>query len=373
MLAIFGFATNSLGQADIEAISRDRAETLDRAFLAMLERHHVNTAGAAVLKNGILQWQSQYGWQSPETVASEKTLFNMASITKTVTAETILRLVNQGRLSLDEPMSLYWVDPDLEDSPQLRKLTARMALTHTSGFMNWRFFSDDNKLDFIHEPGTEFGYSGEGFQYLRKYAENKLGTTFEELVKTTLFEPLGMEDVSICVRKANFSRIAKPLGENGAFFGYYCYPHGYCRQEGDCSAAGDMVVSITDYAKFLTSSMRGEGLSEALMQERDSLHVTSYEIDCVETPNAICPTRLGYGLGWNITQLANDKLIGHSGSDWSTVSLAYYYLGSGDGLIIVFNAPNQAGIAAMVDALMLLDPDSPKLHEYKARLARFSE
>ena len=365
-----GLARDGAAKGDIETVSSSRALALDKAFSSLMKMHKINTAGIAVIKKGEIHWQDYYGLQSPGVPASADTLFNVASITKTVTTETILRLVAEGKLSLDESISPYWVDPDLEDDPNHHKLTARLILTHTSGLPNWRFQTNDFKLKFVNEPGTKFGYSGEGFQYLMRYAEHKLGIPFESLVRSYVFDPIGMKDVSISVRKKNFQRIAKPLDEDGRFYGYYCYPQGYCREEGDYSAAGDMVITVADYAKFLIASMDDETLSPALKKERDTIQVTSYEIDCSQSPEILCPTRLGYGLGWNVTQLENDELIGHSGSDWSTVTLAYYYQHSRDGLIIFFNAPNKAGLAGMVDALELLDPDSPKLHEYRTRVAR---
>jgi CubicO group peptidase (beta-lactamase class C family) len=368
-----GEGAGRAARADVEAVSPARARELDAAFLALIERHGINTAGVGVIQDGRLAWQNQYGQQSPGVPACAGTLFNIASITKTVTAETVLRLVADGQLSLDESISRYWVDPDLKDDPTHYKLTARMALTHTTGFVNWRYFSADRKLRFVNPPGTTFGYSGEGFEYLAKYAENKLGQPFEGLVQTQVFDPVEMTNVSFSVREANFPRIARPLDSDGTFYGYYCRPGGWCREEGDSSAAGSMVVTVEDYARFLISSMRGEGLSPELHKERDTIQVDEEGIDCSASPEARCPTRVGYGLGWNITQLADTKVIGHRGSDWSAVSLAYYYERSGDGLIVFFNAPNQAGIAGMVDALELLDPDSPELHGYRTRRARASQ
>jgi CubicO group peptidase (beta-lactamase class C family) len=346
---------------------------LEGGLAEVVARHGVNTAGFALIKNGQVVWQHQYGQQSSGVPASADTLFDVASLTKTVTAETILRLVADAKLSLDEPMSDYWVDPDLRHDPRHRRLTARMALSHTTGFMNWRFFAPDGKLAFINEPGERFGYSGEGFEYVAKYAENKLGVGLEELAKKYVFEPIGMTDVALSVRKENFPRIARPLDADGTFHGYYCRPEGWCRSEGDRFAAGSMVITVADYAKFLISSMQGEGLSAELEKERDTIHGVEEDIDCSATPHARCPTRVGYGLGWSVTELGDDKLIGHRGSDWSAVSLAYYYKRSGDGLVIFFNAPNKAGIAAMVDALELLDPDSSEIHGYKTRRARASE
>mgnify|MGYP001171675328 CR=1 FL=1 len=66
----------------------------------------------------------------------------------------------------------------------------------------------------------------------------------------------------------------------------------------------------------------------------------------------------------------DEKLIGHRGTNWKVVSLAYYYPSSGDGLLFFFNGPNKLAIAGMIDALKLLDPDSPQILGYQLRLAR---
>lgn len=358
---------------DIDSISESRAKSIDASFAKIVDKHNINTAGVALIRNRQIIWSNQYGMQSPGIPASAKTLFNVASLTKTVTAETILRLVAQGRLSLDESIAHYWIDPDLKDNPNVHLLTPRMLLTHTSGFLNWRYFSDDGKLDFIHPPGTAFGYSGEGFEYLAKYAENKLNIAFEDLVKSTIFEPIGMKKAFLSADEANFKDMAKPLDEKGKFYGYYCSPYGFCSEQGSYSAAANMVISVEDYAKFLISSMDGDGLSPQLKKDRNTMQGLQFDessIDCSNTLDIQCPSALGYGLGWSMSQLTNDKLIGHRGTTWSVVSIAYYYEGSGDGLVIFFNAPNKAGIAGMIDALNLLDPDSPEIHGYKLRLAR---
>ena len=74
-----------------------------------------------------------------------------------------------------------------------------MLLTHTSGFMNWRFFSAEGKLAFVNSPWSKFGYSGEGFEYLASYAQSKLGIPFDGLVQETLFNPLDLQDAFITV------------------------------------------------------------------------------------------------------------------------------------------------------------------------------
>src|SRR6202161_3484933 len=83
-------------------------------------------------------WPAFYGEQSRGVPATTKTLYNMASLTKPVTAETVLRLASAGKLSLNESMSPFWLDPDIRDDPWSKLLTPRLCLSHQTGFANWR-------------------------------------------------------------------------------------------------------------------------------------------------------------------------------------------------------------------------------------------
>ena len=130
------------------------------------------------------------------------------------------------------------------------------------------------------------------------------------------------------------------------------------------------MISLDDMVSFLMSAMRGDGLSTELERERYTLQSEQDRIDCSLQPHLRCPIRTGYGLGWNILELPDDKVIGHRGSDWSVVTMAHFYESTHDGLIVLLNAPNKQGIAAMVDILQILDPDSPELHGYIARRDR---
>jgi CubicO group peptidase (beta-lactamase class C family) len=121
---------------------------LDRALVDLVAENGVAAAGVGLIDDGNLVWTGYYGEQEPRVPASPKTRFNVASITKTVAAETALRLVAEGKLDLDEPLAPYWVDPDIAHDPRREQLTARMVLNHTSGFPNWRFFRSDRKPSF---------------------------------------------------------------------------------------------------------------------------------------------------------------------------------------------------------------------------------
>ena len=88
-------------------------------------------------------------------------------------------------------------------------MTPRIALTHTTGFPNWRFFRRDGKLVFERAPGAGYGYSGEGFQSLARFAEKKLGKPFPALVDEMVLKPVGMAHTNFTVRAEDADTIAR--------------------------------------------------------------------------------------------------------------------------------------------------------------------
>lgn len=347
----------------------------EQAIADILERHRIVTAGIGVIRDGELVWDRYFGEQAPGVPASAATRFNVASVTKTVAAETILRLAGQGRLSLDEPMAAHWVDPDIADDPRRLALTPRMALNHSTGFPNWRFFLPGRRLTFLHPPGERFTYSGEGMNYVARFAERRLGRPFPELVAETVFGPIGMRDSSVVVRRAESARIARPVDAAGTFFGYWCRPEGaqWCRPEGSWDAADDMVTTVRDFAAFLRAVADGEGYRPAIAADRDRVQTDLGDqrvVDCESVPAGPCPDSQGYGLGFSVLRFGDVTIIGHGGSDWSEMALAYVANPSRSGLIIFLNAPNRRGLAAIPELIERIDPASPFLSEYRRRLAQ---
>lgn len=104
------------------------------------------------------------------------TIMYGASLTKTVFAYTVMQLVDEGKLVLDKPIGDILPQPlpaygnldaygnwgDLRDDPRWRRITPRMALTHSTGFANFASLEPDRRLRIHFEPGTRYSYSGEG-------------------------------------------------------------------------------------------------------------------------------------------------------------------------------------------------------------------
>lgn len=347
-------------------------EVLDSRVGEVVREHDVTTAGVAVIRDGRLAWTGYYGEESPGEPASAETMFNVASVTKVVTAETILRLADAGKLSLDEPMAPHWADPDIAGDPRHRDLTPRMALNHTTGFPNWRFLLPDRKLKFVQEPGTRFGYSGEGFEYVANYAEERLKTDFGELVRRVILEPIGIPDAAYVIREETFDRLVEARDEEGTFYGHYCRPNGWCRKEGSYSAADDMAITVEDYARFMIAVMNDEGYGAQMVADRNRVQSEMGEhsaVICDRVPARLCPQSQGYGLGWQVLDYGDRELLAHGGSDWSELALSYFWTDTKDGVVIFLNAPNIHALAAMPRLIELLDPHSPLVDLYDRRYA----
>ena len=129
-----------------------------------------------------------------------------ASLTKAVFAYWVMQLVEDGKLELDRPLAAdldrplpeysNWLTPyswrHLAGDNRWRKLTARMLLTHSSGFANFAFLEPDRRLRMHFDPGTRYAYSGEGLILLQFVLERGLGLDVGAEIQRRVFAPLGM-------------------------------------------------------------------------------------------------------------------------------------------------------------------------------------
>jgi CubicO group peptidase (beta-lactamase class C family) len=147
------------------------------------------------LENSQLKLTQPVGIKNSETKepVTEDTLFEAASLSKPVFTFGVLSLEHEGKLDLDKPLDDYLSLPESDEIPQLKQITGRQALTHTTGLQNWRFNSED-KFEFAFSPGTGFSYSGEGFFYLQRVVEQLTGQSVESFLQERVLRPLGMKN-----------------------------------------------------------------------------------------------------------------------------------------------------------------------------------
>jgi hypothetical protein len=178
-----------------------------------------------------------------------------------------------------------------------------------------------------------------------------------------------MKNSAFEVSNIAFEDLAHAKDENGVFYGHYCTPYGYCRKQGEYSAADDMTTTVNDFAAFLLAVMSDDWVSKQLVNERSRVQsikpAQERFVNCEEQSKVECPTNQGFGLGWEVLDYGDRKILSHGGSDWAEMTLVYYYSDTNDGYILFFNAPNSNGVSAMLNSLKALDPDSPLIGGYQ--------
>ncbi len=122
---------------------------------------------------------------------NEKSVFELASNGKVISAYIALKLVDEGKLNLEDKIVTF-LDPDmLTNDERLYDITLKQLLCHTAGFSASFELGIDKKI--YSNPGEKFCYSGVGYIYLQNVIESVSGMTMEQAAKYYVFEPLGMK------------------------------------------------------------------------------------------------------------------------------------------------------------------------------------
>jgi CubicO group peptidase (beta-lactamase class C family) len=329
---------------------------LDARVPALLAKHGVASVGVAVIEDGRVVLARVYGEQAPGVSATDATLFNLASLTKPVAAETILRLMSAGLLSFDEPMAQYWVDPDVAADPRSRQLSLRIALSHQTGLPNWRGRSPGGRLAFEFEPGTAFGYSGEGYDYAGRFAEKKLDKSFEALTQEYVFAPAGMTSTSYTARGWMKGRLATPLDSTGK------WGEPQVRDSADWSAANNLITTVGDYARFVVSVMNGDGLTKPLAAERlrAGRGPQPPARPCKIIAPAECPSAVNFAVGWLRLDYAAGPMMLYTGMNsrpGGERTIAYFDPQRQRGVVVLTSGNH--GQQLILDVLDLVDAGSP--------------
>lgn len=331
------------------------ADSLDAQAPRWLARDGVPSIAVAYVAGDSVRWTRVYGEQAPGVPATRRTLYNVASLTKPVFAELVLRLAADQRLSLDEPMAPTWVDPDIATDPRHRALTPRLVLSHRTGFANWRR-ATGGVLRFQADPGSAYGYSGEGYEYLARFVERRTDAPLDSLARRYLFRPFGMRDAAFMPQPWFEGRVARPSTSRGTF--------GEPAFSARGNAADMLYATADDYARFLVATMRRGALPPAYARQRDSVHVPDPGTiaDCKPRARVRCPDVAGPGLGWAVMRFAADSgrpaetVLWHTGSDEGMRAMVVYLPARRQGAVMLANGDN--GFQTMIDVGRLLFAES---------------
>ncbi|MBX7540238.1 serine hydrolase domain-containing protein [Qipengyuania sphaerica] len=306
-----------VGAQTAPASAPEKRIWLDEQAPLLLAKYDVPSVGVAYIENGEIAFVRQYGQQSWGFPANDETLYNVASLTKPVTAEVVLRLATKGDVSLDMPLADHHVEKDVADDPRIRMLTPDLVMRHRTGFTNWRY-QTDGVLQFSRDPDTKTGYSGEGYEWMMKAVAAATGRDFEAMAQELVFDPADMPLSGYTVAPKWRGHLAVPYKAGEAV-------HNAIRQEP--VASDDLRTTPREYARFMLSVFEGDDVSPELRQLQSTI-VHSYQehFRCDGSAEAaeFCPENEGWGLGWFVHDWGDRTIMQHSGGDHGEASLAIY-------------------------------------------------
>jgi len=169
----------------------DIVTDLEEFIPTYMDQEGIPGVAIALIRDGEVVWADGFGVANTitgESVTAD-TVFEVASNSKVVTVYTTLRLVEQGLLSLDEPVDTYLSEPWLPPSEYREQITLRHLASHSSGLTD-NLIPLDKSI--IFKPGSDFLYSGVGALYIQEVIEQVTGQPLDEVANAIVFEPLGM-------------------------------------------------------------------------------------------------------------------------------------------------------------------------------------
>jgi CubicO group peptidase (beta-lactamase class C family) len=177
----------------------------------LLKEYNVPGAAVAVIRDGEIVLVRGFGLlrAGEKAPVGERTVFQAASLSEPVVAYGTHLLVREGKLELDRPLSDYLESPYVDD-PRIARITARIALSHTTGFPNWRpkkWTDDPELLEIEFDPGSRFQYSGEGYGYLQHVLKEVTGETLDVFFATRRVGASGDGGQLVRVGRAVRSRV----------------------------------------------------------------------------------------------------------------------------------------------------------------------
>jgi CubicO group peptidase (beta-lactamase class C family) len=310
-----------------------KPDELDRFVRAYLEYFRIPGISVAVIKDFEVVYHRGLGVKNTATrePVGDDTVFEAASMTKPVFAYTVLRLAGRGVLDLDTPLYTYLPYEDIAHDDRYKLITARMVLTHRTGFPNWR----SGKLDIKFTPGTQVSYSGEGFVYLGKVVEHLTGKRLVDLCREEVFVPLGIENASLVWNEA-MARLGA-TGHGGHT------PLGKGRPSAP-NVAASLHIDARNYARFLISVLQGKGLSERTAKEmlRRQVQIPG------DTGGAGW-----WGLGIAIEETPFGENYGHGGRNPGFTSRSVLYKDRGIGYVFLVNNDDASKIDDVLNAYLV--------------------
>ncbi|MVM33793.1 serine hydrolase [Spirosoma sp. HMF4905] len=306
---------------------------------------HVPAVSIAVVNNGKLEWAKAYGYLSADSLqkANVQTLFQAASISKPVSALGALKLIEQGKLSLDTDINQYlksWKIPSSRFTEQ-KPVTLRGLLSHTAGLTVHGFggYAQGKELPTVVQvltgekpanspavvsdtvPGVRWRYSGGGYVVMQQAITDITGETFPAFMQKTVLSPLGMQHSTYeqplpDARKVNAS-IAH-FGNGKKIPGdWHTYPE---------MAPAGLWTTPSDLAQYIIEVQQSlQGKANHVLSEQMTKLMLTKELG-------------NHGLGPEVKGAGNALVFSHGGSNAGYKCFLYGFAKTGQGVVIMTNS-----------------------------------
>jgi CubicO group peptidase (beta-lactamase class C family) len=320
----------STGACSVAAAQRPgsamTAARLDSVIAPLIALEASPGVGIVVVRDSQIIYMKGFGWADVEAKRpfTPKTVFYIASTTKSFTGLTAAILSGSGRFSLDAPLSRYL--PHLELRPPLdpRAITIRSLLTHTHGIENdgpvvvrlaytGQYSGNDHlvRLLAVHrraESGTEYRYGNIGYNVAALAMDAATAASWKEMLERTLFTPLKMTSTSAHVSKFSRDQLVTPYRTAGSGFA----PLSFAKADANMHSAGGLVTTLEDMARWLEVHING-GRVDGRQILPEAAVAEAHRNLAPFTGNRRGLRQVGYGLGWELSLFGADTLLNHGG------------------------------------------------------------
>ena len=353
--------SNTITRLDKSTIT---SEVLTRKIQKLVDTAKVTGITVSIFNQDTLAYQKAFGfanYDQRDTLRVDKVFYG-ASLSKSVFGYLVAHLVKDGIIDLDKPLQSYLDTPipelyfekewrgfrNLKDDKRYEDITARMCLSHTTGFPNWRWISmvgeleQDGKIKIYTDPGTRYSYSGEGIRLLQVVIEKIIGQGLEELAREIVFEPLEMHMTSYVWQER--------------FEGKYCLGHTVEQKtipkdtEDQAGAAGSMETTPIDYSRFLEHILALESQNSPITELLFSpnIEITSkrqFGPQSLETTTENEKIGLNYGMAWGLlTKTPYGKAVFKEGHGEGFQHYSILFPERNIGLLLISNSDNAESI-----------------------------
>jgi CubicO group peptidase (beta-lactamase class C family) len=334
-------------------------EKAEGELRAIMQKLNVVGLSVAVVKHNRLYYTKALGYKDLETKTplASNHLFRIASISKSFSATATMKLVEEGRLSLDTDFGELIGFPIRNPKYPDRVITLKMILSHTSGindsqgYFNLDLINPAKSINWAkcyndYAPGEGYQYCNLNFNMLGAVLESKSGIRFDNFIRQQVLKPLGL-NAGYCVDSLNNALFATLYEPDSATKSFKAATTAYAPRREEIanyvmgystpifSPTGGMKISAVDLAKYMLMHMNygknKSGKGHRILSKKSAR--------LMQTPVS---SKEGYGLAlWTTDKLLKGKtLIGHTGSAYGLYSAMFFDPKKKFGFVVITNGCN---------------------------------